>query len=78
MKCKACRKAEVLDTRWDKIRLWFFKHLFRTDYEDLRADSYTQGISEGYKLGFSAGKDWNYRERELIDIMTNVKNSESD
>lgn len=66
MKCSTCRKTEKeLDTFWDTVRLWIFKHLFRNDYEDLKADSYTQGISDGYKIGFTAGREAEDREKAI-------------
>lgn len=51
-KCLTCRKVSAeLDTHWDTIRLWFF-NWFHQDIIDLSQDRYTQGISDGYKLGF--------------------------
>lgn len=49
-KCNTCRKAEVLDTRWDKIRIKFF-HLFHKDIVDLSQEKYMQGFGDGYKTG---------------------------
>lgn len=49
-KCATCRKADVLDSRWDKIRLFFF-HFFHTDITDLSQDKYTQGFADGYVKG---------------------------
>ncbi len=49
-KCATCRKAEVLDSRWDKIRMFFF-HFFHNDIIDLSQDKYTQGFGDGYVSG---------------------------
>lgn len=50
MKCSTCRKAEVLDSPWDKVRMFFF-HFFHNDIVDLSQDKYTQGFSDGYVKG---------------------------
>lgn len=56
-KCSQCRRAsDLLDTRWDKIRLWLFHHLFAADITDLSQDKFTQGFSDGYKAGFERGE----------------------
>lgn len=47
-----------MDTPWDKFRLWLFKGIFRNDYEDLKADSYTQGVSDGYRMGFKQADEY--------------------
>lgn len=49
-KCQTCRKAEVLDSYWDKFRLWLF-HFFHSDIIDLSQDKFTQGFADGYKKG---------------------------
>lgn len=49
-KCQTCRKADVLDSRWDKIRLYLF-HFFHNDIIDLSQDKFTQGFADGYKKG---------------------------
>lgn len=73
-KCEQCRQIK-LDTRWDKIRLYFFKHLFRNDYEDLKADSYTQGIGDGYKLGFSQNQELNAKSNEMVTKILNTQST---
>lgn len=65
MKCSECRKADVLDTWWDKVRLWVFRK-FTIDVEDLRSQSYTQGISMGYKLGFNQAREYE-NAKKLVD-----------
>jgi hypothetical protein len=56
-KCSQCRRAsDLLDTRWDKIRLWLFHHLFAADITDLSQDKFTQGFSDGYSAGFERGE----------------------
>lgn len=67
MKCDCCRQAEVLDTWWDKIRLFFFKR-FKRDLEDFRMDFYTQGISEGYKLGFNQAIEYENAKKLAAEI----------
>lgn len=55
-KCSQCRKADVLDSRWDKIRLYFF-HFFHNDIIDLSQDKFTQGFADGYKKGRADEKE---------------------
>jgi hypothetical protein len=50
-KCSTCRKAEALDTLWEKIRYWFFT-FFHQDILDLSQQKYTQGFADGYKTAF--------------------------
>ncbi len=50
-KCSNCRKADALETRWEKIRYWFAIHLFPQDFIDARANSHMQGFGEGYTMG---------------------------
>lgn len=49
-KCETCRKADVLDSWWDKQRLKLF-HFFHNDIIDLSQDKFTQGFSDGYLMG---------------------------
>lgn len=49
-KCSQCRKIK-LDTTWDKLRMFLHRHLFCQDMHDEKADSYTQGFSDGLKEG---------------------------
>lgn len=60
-KCTNCRKADALETRWEKIRYWVATHLFPQDFIDARANSFTQGFGDGYKLGGDHA-----RENELL------------
>lgn len=55
-KCATCRKSPIQDTFWDKVRLFFF-HLFVSDIYDLRQDSFTQGVGDGYRRGYEHGHD---------------------
>ncbi len=50
-KCSTCRKADALDTTWEKIRYWFFG-FFHQDILDLSSQKYTQGFADGYKEGY--------------------------
>ncbi len=50
-KCTNCRKAEVLDTTWDKISRWLFMRLFPQQIIDISQEKYTQGFSDGYFIG---------------------------
>lgn len=50
-KCVNCRKAEAVETRWEKIRYWLASHLFPEDFKDERANAFTQGFGDGYKMG---------------------------
>ena len=67
MKCECCRKAEVLDTWFDKVRIFFFRQ-FKRDLEDFRMDFYTQGISEGYKLGFNQALEYENAKKLALEI----------
>ncbi len=49
-KCSNCRKADALDSRWDKARMFFFR-FFHGDIADLSQDKYTQGFADGYVKG---------------------------
>lgn len=56
-KCRYCRsKDRELLTRWERLRNWLFLRInhtfFPEDYEDLIADKYTQGYSDGNLDGF--------------------------
>lgn len=56
-RCRDCRKkSEQIDSRWDRIRLWFF-NIFTDDITDLSSDKFTQGYGEGYKAGFDRAKE---------------------
>lgn len=56
MKCSSCREkdAELL-TWWEKTRNWIFLRMnhmiFPQDFEDLRSEKYTQGLSDGIQRG---------------------------
>ena len=69
MKCQSCKDAEVLDTRWDKIRLWFFNR-FKKDIEDLRMDYYTKGISQGYQNGFKQAVEYEKLKKETLESIS--------
>lgn len=56
-KCTECRKAEALDTPWERITRWWFYHLFPKNIIDLSQEKYTQGIGDGYTLGFKHAKE---------------------
>ncbi len=49
-KCSNCRKADAVETRWEKIRFWIAIHLFPLDFKDERANAFTQGFGDGYKM----------------------------
>jgi hypothetical protein len=52
MKCQTCRKNDIeLLTRWERLKNWFFYHLFSVDITDLSMGKYTQGFSDGYVKG---------------------------
>lgn len=53
-KCSVCKKAEVVDTPFDKITEWLFRHIFPKHYEDLTEEKYTRGFGEGYVTGVKA------------------------
>lgn len=55
-KCNNCRKADVLDNRWDRIKRWLFYRLFPEQIIDLSQEKYTQGIGDGYALGMKHAK----------------------
>ncbi|MGH7249347.1 MAG: hypothetical protein ACREGC_00050 [Minisyncoccia bacterium] len=56
-KCANCRKAETVSTAWEKIRFWIAIHLFPIDFKDERANAFTQGFGDGYKLGAEHTKE---------------------
>lgn len=71
-KCQTCRDkdAELL-TRWERTRNWLFLRvnhvLFPQDFDDLRADRYTQGFSDGNVQGVE--KERERSEKKLSDYM---------
>lgn len=72
MKCRYCRDRDVeLLTRWERIRNWMFLRfnhvLFPEDLEDLIADKYTQGYSDGNTDG--------YRQAQYKRIYTKIDDS---
>lgn len=64
-KCAQCRKNPIQDSRWDKVRLWFF-HWFHADIIDLSQDKYTQGFGDGYKTGRDHQRD---SQKQLDQVM---------
>ncbi len=66
MKCSNCRKAEAVETRWEKIRYWFAIHLFPQDFIDAKSNAHTQGFGDGYKLGSEHAK---LNNKELADLI---------
>jgi len=64
MKCANCRKAEAVETRWEKIRYWLAVHLFPQDFIDARANAFTQGFGDGYKMGGDHAKS---HTKDLLD-----------
>lgn len=65
-KCLTCRKAtEELDSRWDRIRQWFFNR-FHQDIVDLSQDKFTQGFGDGYKVGFKHAQETAQKTIEAI------------
>lgn len=56
-KCTNCRKADVLDTRWDRIKRWFFYRIFSQQIIDLSQEKFTQGFSDGYVRGMKHAKE---------------------
>lgn len=56
-KCSDCRKADALDTRWDRIVRWVFFRLFPKQIIDLNQEKYTQGFGDGYTMGIKHAKE---------------------
>jgi hypothetical protein len=57
-KCTNCRKAEAMDTVWDRISRWLFYRVFPQQVIDLSQEKYTQGFGDGYAKGFKHAKDF--------------------
>ncbi len=49
--CKTCKDKDIYATTWDKVKTWLLFHLFGEQINDEKANSYTQGIAQGYNLG---------------------------
>lgn len=64
MKCSSCRNKEAIYTDWEKLRSWLLWHLFPLELKEEKANSFTQGFSDGYKVG---------HEHERIDIKKRIK-----
>lgn len=75
-KCLTCRKTtEELDSRWDRIRQWFF-HRFHEDIIDLSQDKYTQGFGDGYKKGFAEARERSDEvKKHLEDIIMELQSA---
>lgn len=77
-KCHQCRKndAELLTT-WERLRYWLFfriNHMFfPQDLEDLIADKYTQGYSDGNLDGYRQAM---YKREYKIPELTYDKETE--
>lgn len=55
IKCQQCRANDVeLLSSWERFKNWLFYKLFPEDIADLSQNKYTQGISDGYKLGWDS------------------------
>lgn len=52
--CDQCKKDRAIDTYWDILRSWLFRHLFPKDYIDLAQEKYTNGFGEGYVKGLAS------------------------
>ncbi len=65
-KCSNCRKADALETRWERIRYWIAFHLFPTDFNDARANAFTQGFGDGYKVASDHAKE---NDKKLADLL---------
>lgn len=59
-----------MDTWWDRVRLRMFS-LFREDIIDLSQDKFTQGFSDGYKVGREHEKVEG--DKKLADFMTDTE-----
>lgn len=69
-KCANCRKAEAYETRWEKIRFWIAIHLFPLDFKDERANAFTQGFGDGYKMAgkhYGEQKAWKEQLKASLD-----------
>lgn len=68
-KCSQCRKLDAeLDTWWDKVRLWCF-YRFSRDVIDLTQEKYTQGFSDGYRVGYEhANKNITQNREKLVTL----------
>lgn len=66
MKCSKCRElSKELDSRWDRVRLWFFGW-FHSDIIDISQDKFTQGFSDGLAEGFLQAKS---REEDIVSAL---------
>ncbi len=72
-KCANCRKADALETPWERFRYRLAIHLFPQDFIDAKANSHTQGFGDGYKLGIE-----HQRERTKQTIHELLQNSEDE
>ncbi len=65
-KCTNCRKADAVETSWEKIRYWIAVHLFPQDFIDASANAHTQGFGDGYKMGCDHTKENNERVQKVV------------
>lgn len=69
MKCIICKKEGQPIHLKDRIRLWFFNHMFYEERQDLSEDKYTKGFGEGYKIGFQQSKEHQKRLDDLVKFL---------
>ena len=67
MRCSDCRKNEAINTPWERFRSWLAWHIFPTDLKDEKANSFTQGFSDGYKMGAEHQKEKALEFAQLVD-----------
>ena len=64
-KCTECRKAEALDTQWERFTRWVFFRLFPKQIIDINQEKYTQGFGDGYSTGMKHAN-----QNQELDVKT--------
>lgn len=67
MMCSACRKKKdaVPETRWEKIRFWFFERFFIEEIKSVSSDAGAKSFADGYTVGLNQAKDMQKRYDEI-------------
>jgi len=55
-KCTLCRKAEALDTPWERFCRFLCVHIFAETVAEIRNEKFNEGFGRGYESGFGHSK----------------------
>ena len=68
MRCTDCRKKEAeVTTVWERTKDWLLYKLFSEEVSDVKAQSFTQGFGDGYKMGWEHSKNFKNAYDEIAE-----------